>query len=325
MQRVIARALGGPEHLVLESGAEPPQPAAGELLVDVEAGGVNFLDINLRKGAGVHAIPAPFTPGLEGVGRIRAVGAGVALAVGQRVAWIDVGGSYASRLTMKAGSVVPLPDSFTIAQALLFQAMTAQYLATEYRAVKPGDRVLVHAAAGGVGQLLVQWLKHLGAWVVGTTSSERKAEVVRTCGADAVIVYGSDYRFLDELMRLTNGRGVDLAFDSVGAATFANTVKGLARGGMTVACGVSSGPPPAISPAELTSACTRIAAGSVFSYIVEPGELQRRAASVIEGIEAGWLRMPDATAYPMARAADAHSDLESRLTHGKLYLVPDRR
>ncbi len=244
------------------------------------------------------------------------------MAVGQRVAWVNVRGSYASQLTVKAELVVPVPDSLTTTQALLFQAMTAQYLATEYRDVKPGDRVLVQAAAGGVGQLLVQWLKHLGAWVVGTTSSDKKAEVARAHGADVVINYGRDYRFLDELMRLTNGRGVDLAFDSVGAATFANTVKGLARGGMAVVCGISSGPAPAISPAELTNACTRIAAGSIFSYIAEPGEFQRRAASIVEGIESGWLRMPEATAYPMARAADAHRAIEGRLTHGKLYLVP---
>jgi len=322
MQRVIVQALGGPEQLLLESAVEAPQPVAGEVLVDVEAAGVNFLDINLRKGAGVHAVLAPFTPGLEGVGRIRAVGAGVSLTVGQRVAWINVRGSYASQLTIPAGLVVPLPESLTIPQALLFQAMTAQYLATEYGTIQTGDRVLVQAAAGGVGQLLVQWLKHLGAWVVGTASSVEKAEVARAAGADVVINYGRDYRFLDELMRLTDGRGVDLAFDSVGAATFANTVKGLARGGMAVCCGVSSGPAPAISPAELTNPCTRIAAGSVFSYIVEPGEFQQRAASIIEGIEAGWLRMPEATAYPMARAADAHHAIESRQTHGKLYLVP---
>ena len=322
MQKIIVQALGGPEHLVLENGPDAPPPAVGEVQVDVEAAGVNFLDINLRKGAGVHARPAPFVPGLEGVGRIRSVGADVSLTPGQRVAWINVPGSYASQLTMKAERVVPIPDKLAVGEALLFQAMTAQYLATEYRAVQPGDRVLVQAAAGGVGQLLVQWLKHFGAWVVGTASSETKAEVARAAGADVVINYGHDYQFLDELLRLTEGRGVDLAFDSVGAATFAHTVKGLARGGSAVSFGVSSGPAPAINPAELINPCTRIAGGSVFSYIVEPGEFQRRAASIVEGIEAGWLRMSEATVYPLARAADAHRDLESRLTHGKLYLVP---
>ncbi len=151
MQRVIVKALGGPEHLVLESGAEALQPAAGEVLVDVEAAGVNFLDINLRKGAGIHAVPAPFTPGLEGVGRIRATGAGVLLTIGQRVAWINARGSYASQLTMKADLVVPIPDTLTVSHALLFQAVTAQYLATEYGTIKPGDRVLVQAAAAVLG------------------------------------------------------------------------------------------------------------------------------------------------------------------------------
>lgn len=322
MQRVIVQALGGPESLALESGLATPTPAAGDILVEIEGAGINFLDINLRKGSGVHALPAPFTLGLEGVGRIRAIGAGVSLSVGQRVAWINVRGSYASHLTMKADAVVLLPDHFTVSQGMLFQAMTAHYLATEYAAIKPGDRVLVHAAAGGVGQLLVQWLKHLGAWVVGTTSSEEKAAVARAAGADVVINYGRDYQFLDALLRLTDGRGVNLAFDSVGAATFANSVKSLARGGMAVSCGISSGPPPAIAPSQLTTACTRIGAGSVFSYITEPGEYQHRANSIIAGIQDGWLRMPDATAYPMARVSDAHRDIESRLTHGKLYLVP---
>ena len=236
MQRVIVKALGGPENLALDVAPDLPLPAAGEVLVDVEAAGVNFLDINLRRGAGVHALPVPFTPGLEGVGRIRAVGPSVELSVGQRVAWVNVRGSYASQLTIRAELVVAVPESVSITQALLFQALTAQYLATEYRVIRPGDRVLVHAAAGGVGQLLVQWLKHLGAWVVGTTSSAEKAEVARSAGANAVINYGHEYEFLDELLKLTEGRGVDLAFDSVGASTFANTVKGLALGGTAVCC-----------------------------------------------------------------------------------------
>ncbi|MEX3776564.1 quinone oxidoreductase [Pseudomonas sp. MYb118] len=322
MQRVIVQALGGPEQLVLERGSNVQRPGAGEVLVDVEAAGVNFLDINLRKGLGVHAVSTPFTPGLEGVGRVRKAGGNVPFSVGQRVAWVNVPNSYASQIVVPAELIVPVPDSFSVSQSLLFQALTAQYLATEYRSVQPGDRVLVQAAAGGVGQLLVQWLKHLGAWVVGTVSSDDKADVARACGADEVINYGRDYQFLDELLLVTNGKGVDLAFDSVGAATFVNTVKGLARGGMAVCCGISSGPAPAISPAELTTACTRVAAGSVFSYIAEPLEFKRRAASVIEGIEAGWLRMPNAKSYAISRAADAHRDIESRLTHGKLYLSP---
>jgi NADPH2:quinone reductase len=179
---------------------------------------------------GVIKLPLPYTPGLEGVGRVRAVGEHVhGMTVGQRVAWVNVRGSYASQVLVPAAQAIAVPDSFTTEQALLFQALTAQYLVSEYWEIRPGDRVLVHAAAGGVGQLLVQWLKHLGAWVVGTVSTDAKASIVRAGGADAVINYRRDYAFLDELRSLTDGRGVDLAFDGVGARTLANTLKGLAR------------------------------------------------------------------------------------------------
>ena len=235
---------------------------------------------------------------------------------------MNVPGSYASRVAFPAAQAIAVPDSFTTSQALLFQAMTAQYLVTEYRSVQPGDRVLVHAAAGGVGQLLVQWLKHMGAWVVGTTSSEAKAAVVRALGADAVINYGRDYAFLDEILSLTKGRGVDLAFDSVGAATFANTVKGLARGGLAVSFGSASGPPAAVKPTDLINACTRIGAGSVFSYVADAGELQRRGRAVVEAIRAGWLDLGKGTSYEFERVREAHRDIEGRGTRGKLYLTP---
>jgi NADPH2:quinone reductase len=230
MRRVKVNALGGPEQLTVEPAAESPRPGPGQMLVEVEAAGVNYIDVYQRKG--IYKLPLPFTPGLEGVGRVRKVGEGgdeavSNLVVGQRVAWINVLGSYASHLLVPVGQAIPVPDSFTTAQALLFQGLTAQYLVTEYRDVRPGNRVLVHSAAGGVGLLLVQWLKHLGAWVVGTTSSDSKAAVAREAGADAVINYGHDYEFLDELLSLTDGRGVDLAIDGVGAATLENTLKGL--------------------------------------------------------------------------------------------------
>lgn len=324
MRRVTVKALGGAEQLIVEPVTETPRPGPGQVLVDVEAAGVNYLDVMQRKG--IVPLPLPYTPGLEGVGRVREVGKGGdhagTFAVGQRVAWINVHGSYASQLVVPAVQAIPVPASFTTVQALLFQAMTAQYLISEYRNVRPGDRVLVHAAAGGVGQLLVQWLKHLGAWVVGTTSSDAKAAVARAAGADAVINYGHDYAFLDELLSLTDGRGVDLAFDSVGAATLAATLKGLARGGTVVSYGSASGPPPAVNPLELINPCARLAGGSVFSYVADPAELQRRGTAVIEAILAGWLHVPDGTAYDLGRAADAHRDLEGRGTKGKLYLTP---
>jgi NADPH2:quinone reductase len=327
MKQIILRALGGAGQLRVESISEAPRPGPGQILVDVEAAGVNYIDVMQRKGD--LPISLPFTLGSEGVGRIREIGedalgeiGAATLKIGQRVAWVNVDGSYASQLVFPATRAIPVPDFLTTAQTLLFQALTAQYLANEYREVQPGDRVLVHAAAGGVGQILVQWLKHLGAWVVGTTSSETKAAVVRAAGADAVIIYGQDYAFIDELLSLTVGRGVDLAFDSVGKATFLSTLKGLAKGGTAVVCGASSGPPPAVNPMSLINSCTRIGAGTVYGYVTDPVELQRRASQVTEAVSAGWLRMPEGRAYDLAQAADAHRDLESRTVTGKLYLIP---
>ncbi|WP_454619808.1 quinone oxidoreductase family protein [Bradyrhizobium cenepequi] len=325
MRHVTVNAFGGPEQLVVKSMTEPLRPGLGQLLVEVEASGVNYMDVYQRNGMGNR--PLPYTPGLEGVGRVREVGEGIddasgALSIGRRVAWINVPGSYADQVIVPAAQAIPVPDSFATAQALLFQAITAQYLVSEYRTVRPGDRVLVHAAAGGVGGLLVQWLKHLGAWVVGTTSNDAKAATVRALGADAVINYGRDYAFLDELKSLTDRRGVDLAFDSVGAATFAASLEGLARGGTVVLSGSASGRPPAIDPMDLINPCTRVAGGSLFSYVADPAELQRRAGAVVDAIRAGWLRMGDGTAYDLERVADAHRAIEGRGTQGKLYLRP---
>lgn len=319
MRRVIVRAFGGPERLEVET-VPTPRPAPGEIVVDVEAAGINYLDVYQRKG--IHDPPLPFLPGLEGVGHVRALGMGATIPVGSRVAWIDAVGSYASQVVFPARRAIAVPASFTTTEALLFQALTAQYLVAEYRDVRPGDRVFVHSAAGGVGLLLVQWLKHLGAWVVGTTSSDAKADAARAVGADAVIKYGADYAFLDELQSLTDGRGVDLAFDGVGAATLVATLSGLATGGTVVSIGQASGPPPAISPAMLTPRALRLAGGSIFSYAADDAELQRRAAVVIDAIQAGWLRVADGTAYKLDRVADAHVAIEGRATQGKLFLTP---
>jgi NADPH2:quinone reductase len=267
----------------------------------------------------------PYTPGLEGIGRVREIGqpaqaATDGLRVGQRVAWIDVAGSYASQLMITADRAIPISESFKIAQGLLFQPLTAQYLVTEYRDMRAGDRVLVHSAAGGVGQLLVRWLKHLGAWVVGTTSSDAKAAIVREIGADAVINYGPEYAFVDEVLALADGRGVDLAFDAVGAATLTATVTALARGGTVVSYGRAFGSPGPVDPGQLRERCTRVAGGSVFTYVADPLELQRRARDVVAGIENGWLGIGEGTGYDLSATADAHRAIESRTTHGKLFL-----
>jgi NADPH2:quinone reductase len=324
MRRIVIDAYGGPEQLVIATSEEQLKPGRAQVLVDVEAAGVNYIDVYQRKGGGSHPTALPFTPGLEGVGRVRAVGEGVEdpPRLGQRVAWIDAPGSYAEQLLLPAQRTIPVPDTLTGAQALLFQGLTAQYLATEYRNIQPGDRVLVHAAAGGVGHLLVQWLKHLGAWVVGTVSSEEKAASVLALGADVVINYGKSYDFLDRLLLLTAGEGVNLAFDSVGKETFLSTVRALARGGTAVACGWASGPAPAINPAVLTEKGLRIAGGSVFAYTAEPQELLRRSAEVVNGYTAGWLKIGDSTRYALERASEAHQAIEGRRTKGKLYVTP---
>jgi len=214
----MMRAFGCPEQLTFETVDHAPPVGPEQLLVDVEACGINYLDIYQR--SGTYKVPLPYIPGFEGVGRIRQVGeaAGVFKA-GQRIGWINVPGSYASQIVIPAAQAIPVPDQFTTAQALMFQSLTAQFLVSEYRDIRLKDRVLVHSAAGGVGLLLVQWCKHLGAWVVGTTSSDAKAATARAAGADAVINYGRNYEFLEELKSLTGGQGVDLAFDGVGAAT----------------------------------------------------------------------------------------------------------
>lgn len=324
-QRVTVKAFGGPEQLTVETVSEALRPGQGQILIDVEAAGVNYLDVYQRKGQ--SSVSLPFAPGLEGVGRVRELGEGVAqdLAIGDRVAWINAAGSYASEVLVSAAEAIPVPNEFTATEALLFQAITAEYLVSEYRALRPGDRVLVHAAAGGVGQILVQWLKHLGVWVVGTVSSDAKAAAVRDGGADAVINYGTDYAFLDELLSLTNGQGVDLAFDAVGAATLAMTLNALRKGGTAVSYGSASGPPPTIDPRQLVPKCTRLAGGALFSYVGDPSELQRRAAVVVEAIQSGWLRMGQGTAYALANVAEAHRDIEGRGTRGKLYLTPGQK
>ncbi|WP_405125000.1 quinone oxidoreductase family protein [Ralstonia pseudosolanacearum] len=328
MRSVVLKEFGEPERLISEI-TEDPHPGAGQVLVDVEAAGVNYLDLTQRSGASqVHLIELPTVLGLEGVGRVRALGEGVneaatGLSVGTRVAWVDVRGSYASQAVIPAARAVTVPDAFSVNEGLLFQALTAHYLVHEYRAIRAGDRVLVHAAAGGLGQLLVQWLKHLGAWVVGTTSSDLKADAIRAAGADAVVVYGSDYEFVAEVSRLTDQKGVDLAFDGLGAKTLLKTIATLGRGGTVVAIGAASGPIPSITPTLLTQRGLRLAGGSVFSYIADPAELRRRSADVIAAIQAGWLKLDGATPYSLDRAADAHRDIESRQAKGKLYLDPN--
>jgi NADPH2:quinone reductase len=319
MLKVIVNRSGGPD--VLETAAaDPPLLERGKVIVDVEAAGVNYLDVYQRKG--YVDLPTPFVPGFEGVGTVSAVGPDVsALKPGDRVAWINSFGSYATRITLPVEQAILIPASFTIDQAMLFQGVTAQYLLAEYRSIKPGDIALVHAAAGGVGQFLVQWLKHLGAIVIGTASSDEKLETVRSLGADHIINYAKQ-DFLPAVLELTNGRGVDLALDAVGRTTFASTVKALAPRGIAIAYGQASGIPMDVEVLPLILRGNRIAGGSIFIYIEDPKEMQLRTAEVVRGLREGWLRAPPVTCFALENARSAHAAIEGRGTQGKLVLIP---
>lgn len=319
MKQVLVSQTGGPEQLVVTEGPTP-RPSKGDVLVQVEAAGVNYVDIMHR--AGVYELPKPFVPGLEGVGVVAALGDGVGgLKVGDRIGWVDALGSYAGFANVPAARAIALPASFSIEQGLLLQAITVQYLVHEYRDITSKDTALVHAAAGGVGQLLIQWLKHKGARVIATASSEEKLRIARELGADEMINY-STTNFAERVLELTQGRGVDIAYDSIGKATLLDSVASLARSGTVVSFGASSGPAPAIEPHTLMAKSARVAGGALFAYIADADELQRRAKAAVAALEAGWLRVAPARQYPLGDAAQAHIDLAGRATHGKLVLIP---
>jgi NADPH:quinone reductase len=319
MRKVQINQIGGPEQLELVD-APPPQWTENELLVEVEAAGINYVDVYQRKG--IYPLPLPYTPGLEGVGHIAALGSKVTgYEVGDRIAWVNGIGSYAEQLVLPAAQAIKIPETFTLNEGLLFQAITAQYLLAEYRTILPSDTALVHAAAGGVGQLLVQWLKHLGARVIGTVSTDEKAVTVKQLGADFVINYAAT-PFLQEVKRITDNRGVDVAFDAVGQTTLQDTVEALASRGTAVSYGSASGIPPAIEPFKLIPQAKRLAGASIFAFIEDPNELQARSAAVVDAIHAGWLKIGEATEYSLEQASTAHRDIESRKTQGKLLLKP---
>jgi NADPH2:quinone reductase len=318
----VSRA-GGPE--VMELAQLPrTDPGPGEALVRVEAAGVNFIDVYHRSGA--YAREPPFGLGEEGAGVVEAVGPGVSEpCVGDRVAWAGAAGSYATHVVARAGALVPVPAGVTPAQAAaaMLQGMTAHYLARATFPLKSGDVCLVHAAAGGVGLLLVQMAKAAGATVIGTTSTEDKAELAREAGADHVVLYSREA--FDEAARArTGGRGVDVVYDSVGASTFDKSLLCLRPRGMLVLFGQSSGRVPPLDLQVLN------ARGSLFvtrptlrDYVATRAELLERAGAVLGGVAAGTLRVRVHATYPLARAADAHRALESRQTSGKVLLVPD--
>jgi NADPH2:quinone reductase len=322
MRAIRVAQYGGPEAMKLEE-LPPTEPGPGQVRVRIEAAGVNFIDVYQRSGLYKGALPLPL--GLEGAGVVEAAGAGVTtVKVGDRVAWTGVPGSYATQNLVPADRVVKLPagvDSRAGAAAML-QGMTAHYLAHDSYRLKPGDTCLVHAAAGGVGLLLVQMAKRAGARVIGTVSTEEKAKLAREAGADEVILY-TRQDFEAEVKRLTGGKGLQVVYDSVARDTFDKGLNCLAPRGYMILFGQSSGPIGPFDPQILN------AKGSLFlqrpslnHHILTREELEKRAGDVLGWIQKGQLKLRIGATFPLAEAAEAHRQLEGRKTTGKVLLIP---
>ncbi|MGH3837411.1 MAG: quinone oxidoreductase family protein [Pseudonocardiaceae bacterium] len=323
MRAIQVTETGGPEVLRLAELPDP-EPGPGQLLVELAAAGVNYLDTYFRSGA--YPIPLPFIPGSEGAGTVTAVGPVTGgIAVGDRVAWATSLGSYAELAVVPAEQALPVPpgvDSETAAGSLL-QGMTAHYLTVSVHPVQPGDTVLVHAAAGGMGQLLTQLATARGGRVIGTVSTLEKERLAREAGAADVIRYTEIDDVAGEVRRLTGGQGVAAVYDGVGASTFDASLASLRPRGMLALYGAASGPVPPVDPQRLN------AAGSVFltrpmlaHYVATRDELTWRAGGVFDAIQDGSLRIGIGGRYPLAEAGRAHQDLQGRRTTGKLLLLP---
>ena len=322
MKAVRIENYGGPEVLrVRELPAPTPEP--GQVLVKVEAAGLNYIDVYQR--TGLYPNPLPFTPGLEGAGLVVVLGAGVAgFKEGDRVAWANRLGSYAEQVAVPAEQAVAVPrgvDAQTAA-AVMLQGMTAHYLTESTYPLKAGESCLVHAAAGGVGLLLVQMAKRRGARVFGTVSTEEKAALAREAGADAVILYTRE-DFEAEVKRITGGGGVSVVYDSVGQSTFDKSLSCLAPRGMLVLYGQSSGVVPPFNPAILAAKGSLFLTRPVlFHYVADRESLLARAGDVLGAVASGRLRVRIERTFPLAEAAEAHRALEGRKTTGKVLLVP---
>lgn len=322
MRAVRLHEPGGAEALRVET-IPIPTPGPGEAVVRVEAAGVNFIDVYKR--TGLYRVALPATLGEEGAGTVTATGEGVTeVRVGDRVAWAGSMGSYAGFAAVPAARLVPLPEGVgaSLGAAVMLQGMTAHYLAASTYPLRAGDRCLVHAAAGGTGLLLVQIAKKRGAFVIGTAGSDEKAELARAAGADEVIVY-TRQDFVEEVRRITGGRGVQVIYDSVGKTTFLSGLDLLAPRGMMVLFGQSSGPVAPIDPQLLSQKGSLfLTRPTLWQYIATRDELLWRAGELFAWIAKGELRVRVGAEYPLADAAEAHRALEGRRTTGKVLLLP---
>src|SRR5215472_11018860 len=322
MKATVVNRPGGPE--VLEyTDVETPKPKAGEALVKIAAIGVNYIDVYHR--TGLYKLPTPFIPGSEAAGTVEALGEGVTnVTIGERVAYAMVPGAYAEYAAAPSGKLVRIPDGvdFATAAAAMLQGMTAHYLVTSTYQLKAGDAALVHAAAGGVGLLLIQMAKRIGARVFGTVSTDEKATLAREAGADHVILYTKE-DFESEVKRLTDGHGLQVVYDSVGKDTFLKSLRSLAPRGMVALFGQSSGPVPAFDPGLLAQGGSLfLTRPSLFHYTLTREELMWRAGDVFNWIRSGQLKIRIHGTFPLREAAEAHRQLEGRKTTGKVLLAP---
>ena len=322
MRAVRVHKYGGPEVLTLEE-MPVPEPKAGEARVKIEAIGVNYIDVYQR--TGLYPLQTPFTLGTEGAGIVDAVGPNVTeVKKGERVGYAMIPGSYAEYAIVPAARLVPIPPNIDArsAAALMLQGMTAHYLTHSTYPLKKGETALLHAAAGGVGLLLIQIVKQLGATVIGTVSTEAKAKLAKEMGADHLILYTQN-DFLAEVKKLTDGHGVNVVYDSVGQTTFDKSLDCLRPRGYLVLFGQSSGPVPPFDPGKLA------AKGSLFltrpslaHYTLDRAELLQRANDLFSWTASGKLKLRMEKTFRMAEAAEAHRQLEGRKTTGKVILLP---
>jgi len=322
MKAIRVEHVGGPEVMKVVD-VPAPQAKAAEAVVRVNVAGVNSIDAQFRDGR--LRTPLPFIPGQEGAGVVTEVGPQVkALKVGDRVAWSGTLGSYAECVAVPEEHLVPVPQAISDEQATaaMVHGLTAHYLVNDAHKLKPGETALVHAAAGGVGLLVVQLAHAIGARVIGTASSDDKAQMARDAGADEVIVF-TKKDFEPEVKRLTNGKGVDVVYDGVGKATFEKNLNVMRLRGMLVLYGMSSGAVPPVDPAKLSEkGSLYIARTTLAHFTATREELLARTSALFALIADGKLHLRIAKKYPLAEAAQAHRDLESRQLTGKLLLVP---
>jgi NADPH2:quinone reductase len=321
MKAVQISTYGGPEVMKYQDVPDPA-PGEGQALVQIQAVGVNFTDTYSR--SGVNPPQLPWIVGVEGAGTVQKVGPGVTnVKEGDLVAYSSSPGSYAELAVVPAWRLIKMPQGLDAkaGAAAMLQGMTAHYLCHSTYKVQPGDRVLVHAGAGGVGLLLIQMVKRLGGYVFSTVSTDAKAQLAKGAGADHVILY-TQQDFADEVKKATDGKGVQAVYDAVGKTTFDKSISCLARRGYMVLYGQASGPVPPMDPRILGNGSLFLTRPGLGDYTTTRDELEQRASDVLGWVKAGELKLRVEHVFPLSEAAEAHRQLESRSTTGKLLLIP---